>query len=95
MTPLQKYNRKTVTLQLPGDLTVFTIDWLSLYDTKQQRVLGSIIIPEDLNVPPSLVEIIVSIKNYDDGKMDKSSIDKLDFTMTEVKVFYRMLDIVI
>lgn len=58
MTPLQKYNRKTVTLQLPGDLTVFTIDWLSLYDTKQQRVLGSIIIPEDLNVPPSLVEII-------------------------------------
>lgn len=58
MTPLQKYNRKTITLELPGDLTVFTIDWLSLYDTKQLRVLGSIIIPEDLNVPPSLVEII-------------------------------------
>ncbi|XP_063612833.1 protein Skeletor, isoforms B/C-like [Penaeus indicus] len=58
MTPLQKYDRKTITLELPGDLTVFTIDWLSLYDIKQQRVLGSIIIPEDLNVPPSLVEII-------------------------------------
>ncbi|XP_064099107.1 protein Skeletor, isoforms B/C-like [Macrobrachium nipponense] len=58
MTPLKKYNKKTITLELPGDMTVFTVDWLSIYDIKNQKVLGSIIIPEDLNVPPSLVKVI-------------------------------------
>ncbi|XP_069188345.1 protein Skeletor, isoforms B/C isoform X2 [Procambarus clarkii] len=58
MTPLGKYKKKNVVLELPGDLTVFTIDWLSLYDIQQERVLGSIIIPEELNVPPSLVQVI-------------------------------------
>ncbi|XP_050707781.1 protein Skeletor, isoforms B/C-like [Eriocheir sinensis] len=58
MTPLQKYRKKTITLELPGDLTVFTVDWLAIYDITEDRVLGSIIIPEELNVPPSLVEII-------------------------------------
>lgn len=62
MTPLGKYSKKTVTLELPGDLTVFSIDWLSLYDIKQQKVMGSIIIPEELNVPPSLVKVIVSLE---------------------------------
>lgn len=58
MTPLGKYTKKTVQLELPGDLSVFTVDWLSLYDVKKERALGSIIIPEELNVPPSLIEVI-------------------------------------
>lgn len=66
MTPLRKYSKKTITLELPGDLTVFTVDWLALYDVTEDRVLGSIIIPEELNVPPSLVEIIVS-RMIEDG----------------------------
>lgn len=60
MTPLAKYVKKTITLELPGDLTVFTVDWLAIYDITADRALGSIIIPEELNVPPSLVEVIVS-----------------------------------
>lgn len=58
MTPLEKYKKKNVRLELPGDLTVFTVDWLAVYDIKTDKVLGSIIIPEELNVPPSLVKII-------------------------------------
>ncbi|KAK3853682.1 hypothetical protein Pcinc_039788, partial [Petrolisthes cinctipes] len=58
MTPLKSYRKKHVMLQLPGDLTVFTVDWLSLYDVKEDRTLGSIIIPEELNVPPSLVSVV-------------------------------------
>lgn len=58
MTPLTKYEKKTITLELPGDLTVFTVDWLAIYDIAGDRALGSIIIPEELNVPPSLVEVI-------------------------------------
>lgn len=63
MTPLKTYRKKRVVLQLPGDLTVFTVDWLSLYDVKDDKTLGSIIIPEELNVPPSLVTVVVSTVN--------------------------------
>ncbi|XP_045116491.1 protein Skeletor, isoforms B/C-like isoform X1 [Portunus trituberculatus] len=58
LTPLGKYDKKTIILELPGDLTVFTVDWLAIYDIANDRTLGSIIIPEELNVPPSLVKII-------------------------------------
>ncbi|XP_076046264.1 cytochrome and DOMON domain-containing protein knickkopf [Oratosquilla oratoria] len=58
MTPLRKYKKKRVELELPGVMTVNTIDWLAVYDIKRQEVLGSIIVPEDLNVPPSLIKII-------------------------------------
>lgn len=58
MTPLVKYHKERIKLELPGDLTVFTVDWLSIYDIKADRTLGSIIIPEELNVPPSLVRVV-------------------------------------
>lgn len=49
-----------VTLELPGDLTIFDIDWLSIYDVASKQNLGSVIIPDDPNVPPSLAKISVS-----------------------------------
>ena len=44
--------------RLPGDLTVADIRWFSVYDTVHQKDLGHVIIPEGINVPPSLSEII-------------------------------------
>ncbi|KAK9722443.1 Electron transfer DM13 [Popillia japonica] len=56
--PLRKYTGQTVILELPGDLTIFNIDWFSVYDLETNTNFGSIFIPEGLNVPPSLVKII-------------------------------------
>jgi len=43
---------------LPGVQTIFTIDWLAVYDKENQRYLAYIIIPPDMNVPPSLVSVM-------------------------------------
>lgn len=60
LDPLRAYTAETITLELPGDLTIFNIDWFSIFDQDTKQNLGSIIIPDGLNVPPSLVKVIVS-----------------------------------
>lgn len=58
---LRKYSDETVVLQLPGDLNIFQIDWLSVFDLETKQSCGSVIIPDGLNVPPSLVTVIVRL----------------------------------
>jgi hypothetical protein len=58
LNSLRAYNNEDVILELPGDMTVFNIDWLSVYDLKTKSNYGSVIIPDGLNVPPSLVKVI-------------------------------------
>ncbi|XP_072398857.1 protein Skeletor, isoforms B/C [Diabrotica undecimpunctata] len=58
LDPLRAYKNLTITLEIPGDSTVFDIDWFSIFDHETNQNLASIIIPEALNVPPSLVKII-------------------------------------
>lgn len=60
LDPLRRYKGETITLEIPGDLTIFNIDWFSIFDQDTKQNLGSIIIPDGLNVPPSLVKVIVS-----------------------------------
>lgn len=57
MDPIRAYNHETITLELPGDTTIFDVDWLSVYDLESKENYGSILIPDGLNVPPSLVKI--------------------------------------
>jgi len=52
--PLRRYSEKTLVIVLPGDLTVFDIDWLSVWCIAFFVDFGSIRIPRSLNVPPSL-----------------------------------------
>ncbi|RZC37497.1 protein Skeletor, isoforms B/C, partial [Asbolus verrucosus] len=56
--PIRAYKTETITLELPGDLTIFNIDWFSIFDLETKENLGSIIVPDGLNVPPSLVKVI-------------------------------------
>jgi len=55
---LGKYEKQDVILQLPGAKTIFQIDWLAVYNTETRKSLGHVIIPEQLNVPPSLVDVM-------------------------------------
>ncbi|XP_071557241.1 protein Skeletor, isoforms B/C-like [Temnothorax nylanderi] len=57
MDSLRSYNNEDIVLELPGDKTIFNIDWLSVYDMKTKSNYGSVIIPDGLNVPPSLIKI--------------------------------------
>lgn len=61
LEPLRLYSKENITIELPGDLTIFDIDWLSVYDIQAKENFGSVLIPDSPNVPPSLVKIIVSI----------------------------------
>lgn len=55
---LTAYVGKDVKLLLPGKLLMDDIDWLSIYNVRTQENYGSTVIPDKLNIPPSLVHII-------------------------------------
>lgn len=62
LDPLRKYEGETVTLELPGDMTIFNIDWLAIFDLDTNTNYGSVLIPDGLNVPPSLIKIQVHLQ---------------------------------
>ena len=53
-----RYEDQDVILQLPGNQTIFNIDWIAVYNRETKQSLGHVIVPEGLNVPPSLVSIM-------------------------------------
>ncbi|XP_016979035.2 protein Skeletor, isoforms B/C [Drosophila rhopaloa] len=57
LDPIRKYNKETVELELPGDKTIFDIDWISVYDVADNENYGHVLINDGLNVPPSLVKV--------------------------------------
>lgn len=57
LDPIRKYDGETITLELPGDMTISEIDWISVYDLENNKNFGSVLIPNGLNVPPSLIKI--------------------------------------
>lgn len=52
--PLKRYSSKTIVITLPGDLTVFDIDYLGVWCRAFTANFGHVRIPKNLNVPPSL-----------------------------------------
>lgn len=58
MDALRPYKEETITLELPGEKTIFEIDWLSIYDLETNENYGSILISDGLNVPPALTKVI-------------------------------------
>ncbi|XP_017786522.1 PREDICTED: protein Skeletor, isoforms B/C-like isoform X2 [Nicrophorus vespilloides] len=58
--PLRKYDRKTVVLTLPGDLTVFDIGHFGIWCEAFTVDFGHVQVPQSLNIPPSLKMLGVS-----------------------------------
>lgn len=58
--PLRKYDRQTVVLNLPGDLTVFDIGHFGVWCEAFAVDFGHVVIGDSLNVPPSLKMLGVS-----------------------------------
>ncbi|KAG8234227.1 hypothetical protein J437_LFUL007732, partial [Ladona fulva] len=59
-TPLRRYDRRTLVLTLPGDLTVFDIGHFGVWCEAFAVDFGHVSIPRNLNVPPSLRMLGVS-----------------------------------
>lgn len=57
LDPIRSYDGETITLELPGDMTIFDINWISVFDLQTNENFGAVLIPEGLNVPPSLTTI--------------------------------------
>lgn len=55
---LGAYAGEDIVLELPGNLTIFDIDWLAIYDVTEKENYGSVIIPSHLSVPPALVTLL-------------------------------------
>lgn len=58
--PLRRYDRKTIVLTLPTDLTVFDIGHFGVWCEAFAVDFGHVRIPRGLNVPPSLKMLGVS-----------------------------------
>lgn len=61
MEPLRSYEGEDLELQLPGNLTVYDIDWLAVWCIKFSHNFGHVMIPKDLDVPPSLGQTKISV----------------------------------
>lgn len=59
LEPLGKYSAETIILTLPGETTIFDIDWISVWDEEVSENYGHINLPEGLNIPPSLAVVRV------------------------------------
>lgn len=58
--PLVKYDKKTVVLTLPGDLTIFDIGHFGIWCEAFTVDFGHVKIPDKINVPPSLKMLGIS-----------------------------------
>lgn len=59
-TPLRRYDKKTIVLTLPGDLTVFDIGHFGVWCEAFTVDFGHALIPDQINVPPSLKMLGIS-----------------------------------
>lgn len=60
VSPLRRYDRKTIVLTLPSDLNVFQLGHFGVWCEAFTVDFGHIEIPKSLNVPPSLSSLGVS-----------------------------------
>ncbi|KAF7413977.1 hypothetical protein HZH68_002466 [Vespula germanica] len=72
--PLRRYDRKTIVLTLPGDLTVHQIGHFGVWCEAFTVDFGHIQIPQGLNVPPSLKMLGVSPQNVHRGGQGQTGV---------------------
>ncbi|XP_015181789.1 PREDICTED: protein Skeletor, isoforms B/C isoform X4 [Polistes dominula] len=72
--PLRRYDRKTIVLTLPGDLTVHQIGHFGVWCEAFTVDFGHIQIPQGLNVPPSLKMLGVSPQTVHRGGQGQTGI---------------------
>ncbi|CAB0009425.1 unnamed protein product [Nesidiocoris tenuis] len=62
LEPLRGYLGEDIEIQLPGNLTVYDIDWLAVWCVQYQHNFGHVNIPKDLDVPPALGQTKITVR---------------------------------
>ena len=62
--PLSGYEGVDIEIVLPGNLTVYDIDWLAVWCVKFKHNFGHVLIPKDLNVPPALGQTKIAVTSF-------------------------------
>jgi hypothetical protein len=88
--PLRRYDRKTIVLTLPRDLTVFDIGHFGVWCEAFTVDFGHIRIPAGLNVPPSLKMLGVAPQVSRESELQLMSQSDTDFELLlHLKVQHR------
>lgn len=61
LEPLRGYQGEDIEIQLPGNLTVYDIDWLAVWCVEYRHNFGHVFIPKDLDVPPALGQTKIAV----------------------------------
>lgn len=61
LEPLRGYQGEDIEIQLPGNLTVYDIDWLAVWCVEYRHNFGHVYIPKDLDVPPALGQTKITV----------------------------------
>lgn len=64
LEPLRGYQGEDIEIQLPGNLTVYDIDWLAVWCVAYQHNFGHVFIPDDLDVPPALGQTKITVIGF-------------------------------
>lgn len=61
LAPLRGYQGEDIEIVLPGNLTVYDIDWLSIWCVEYKHNFGHVLLPKDLDVPPALGQTKITV----------------------------------
>lgn len=59
--PLRGYQGEDIEIVLPGNLTVYDINWLAVWCVEYRHNFGHVLIPKDLDVPPALGQTKITV----------------------------------
>lgn len=76
LEPLRGYQGEDIEIQLPGNLTVYDIDWLAVWCVQYRHNFGHVNIPKDLDVPPALGQTKITVSHKPKPKPTRKPVKK-------------------
>ncbi|KAK6622254.1 hypothetical protein RUM44_002061 [Polyplax serrata] len=73
LSPLRGYQGEDIEIVLPGNLTVYDIDWLAVWCVEYKHNFGHVLIPKDLDVPPAVGQTKITTTTTNEPKQERYS----------------------
>ena len=89
---LRGYQGEDIEIQLPGNLTMNDIDWLSVWCIRYKHNFGHVFIPKDLNnIPPALGQTKITVIYF----VDFSSINPVFLSLFSFRFRFLLISVLI
>ncbi|KAG8175030.1 hypothetical protein JTE90_003214 [Oedothorax gibbosus] len=75
LNKLHGYTGQNITLYLPGDMTVFDVDWMGLFCIRYDQNFGHVFFPEQANIPANLEDLRTALDTPYEGSTQNRSAD--------------------